>query len=422
MVSPEGFAMTRSERTYYLVAGGYTFAAFFITPIYPLFLLSRGLDLFQINAILGVYLISVFLFEVPTGAVADLFGRKVSFLLSCAVRLGAYTLYTRADGFADCVVAEFIDAVGTTLASGALEAWVVDERRAEGDHRPTDTMFARTRVISRTMMVGGGVAAGYLAAWGGMVVPWLVAAAGFAVTGVLGAVLMRETHEPPGLGGSHAFGHTMFDGVRAVRATPVLLVMCLISLAMAFAAMPLYILWQPRMEALAGADLRLLGWIWALLCLAALAGSGLVPTLLRRFERHTVLCVAALWRSAMLVVAAAATTIQPALVGLVLQEMSFGLTDPVLTAWANEHVRAEQRATVLSVRSTFWTLGGAAGLSVIGLIARTFGIPTAWYVSAAVIALAAPGYLVLGRVARTITLPESLDVVAVAPGKVVSGP
>jgi MFS family permease len=186
--------------------------------------------------------------------------------------------------------------------------------------------------------------------------------------------------------------------------------------------MPVYLLWQPRMEALAGADLRVMGWIWALLCVAALTGSAIVPGLLRRFERHTVLCMATIWRAAMLAVAAAATTIQPALAGLFLQEISFGLTDPVLTAWANEHVRAEQRATVLSVRSTFWTFGGATGLVVIGLIARRFGVPVAWFVSAAVIALAAPGYLVLGRVARRIALPESLDVVAVAPGKVISGP
>lgn len=414
--------MTRSERTYYVVAGSYAFASFFIAPIYPLFLLSRGLDLFEINCVLAVYLISVFLFEVPTGAVADLFGRKISFLLSCAVRLGAYTLYTRSTGFIDCVVAEFIDAIGTTLASGALEAWVVDERRAEGDERPTDAMFARAQVISRTLMVVGGVAAGYLAAWGGMVVPWLVAAAGFGLTGVLGAAYMRESHVPPGLRGSRAIASTMFDGVRAVRGTPVLLVICLISLAVSFGAMPMYMLWQPRLEAFAGADTRLTGWIWAVLCVAALIGSALVPALLRRFERHTILCAATIWRAVLLAFAAGATTLQPAVLGLLLQEISFGVTDPVLAAWTNEHVRAEQRATVLSVRSIFWTLGGAVGLMVVGFVARRYGIPTGWYVSAAAIALAAPGYLALGRVARRIVLPEALDVVAVAPGKIVNGP
>ncbi len=89
--------MTRTERTYYVVFSLYTVSAWFLAPMYSLFLLSRGLDLFQINVVLATYLISVFLFEVPTGAIADLAGRKVSFLLSCAVRMVAFTLYAFAD-------------------------------------------------------------------------------------------------------------------------------------------------------------------------------------------------------------------------------------------------------------------------------------------------------------------------------------
>ena len=68
--------MTRTERTYYAVLGGYTVAQWFIAPVYPLFLLSRGLDLFEINAVLATYLITVFIFDVPTGALADRVGRK----------------------------------------------------------------------------------------------------------------------------------------------------------------------------------------------------------------------------------------------------------------------------------------------------------------------------------------------------------
>src|SRR5262245_30118550 len=133
--------MTRTERTYYVVFAGYTLAAYSIAPVYPLFLLSRGLDLFQINVVFAVYLVTVFLFEVPTGAVADRMGRKQSFLLSCLLRGVAYGLYARAESFADCLAAEIIDAIGTTLASGALEAWAVDGARADGDRRPPDRML-----------------------------------------------------------------------------------------------------------------------------------------------------------------------------------------------------------------------------------------------------------------------------------------
>src|SRR5262245_53795518 len=118
--------MTRTERTYYVLEGSFTTWGWFMVPVYPLFLLSRNLDLFQINVVLSTYFLSTFLCEVPTGAVADVYGRKVSFILSCFTRMVAFILYFFADGFIDCLIAEMIDGVGFTLASGSLQAWAVD--------------------------------------------------------------------------------------------------------------------------------------------------------------------------------------------------------------------------------------------------------------------------------------------------------
>ena len=149
-----------------------------------------------------------------------------------------------------------------------------------------------------------------------------------------------------------------------------------------------------------------MGWILALINVAGLTGGALVPRLLSRFEREFVLAGAALWRAMMLVVAATATALSPILAGLLLQEVSLGLSDPVLAAWTNEHVAPDYRATVLSVRSTFFTLGGATGLLAMGQVARGMGIPVAWAASAAVLALMAPGYLFLGRIARRVAVAD----------------
>jgi MFS family permease len=391
--------MTRTERTFYAVAGGYNLAQFFLAPVYPLFLLSRGLDVFQVNAVLAVYLITVFVFEIPTGAVADRFGRKVSFVLACAVRCGAFTLYYFSQSFADCLVAELIDAVGTTLASGALEAWAVDGVRADGDHRPTDRMFARCEMITRTSMIGGGIACGYIGQ-ASIGVPWLVAAGIFGATGLFGALVMRE----PRLAGSDAVGTPSLRAnaaaaIGAVRSTPVLLLLCALTLAGSFATFPIWQTWASRMETLSGEGPWLMGWILASLNLSALIGSALVPRLLGRIGRAPALAAAALWRALTLGLSAAATGFRPAYAGLFLQEIASGLTMPVLTAWTNEHIAPEQRATVLSVRSTFFTLGGASGLILMGLVARAYGIAAAWGLGALVLALTAPGYVLLGRVA-----------------------
>jgi MFS family permease len=163
--------------------------------------------------------------------------------------------------------------------------------------------------------------------------------------------------------------------------------------------------WQARMQALTGEGVWLLGWVWALLNVTALAGSALLPRLLARLDRETVLAAAALWRATTLAGAALAAGVWPALTGLVLQEAAFGLTEPVLEAWMNEHVpSSKRRATILSVRSMSATLGGALGLLCLGLTARGLGIPAAWLAAAAVFALAAPGFVFLGRAARGVIL------------------
>lgn len=392
--------MTRTERTYYLVFGLYNVSWASVGPAYALFLLDRGLDLFEINLVLATYLTTVFVFEVPTGAVADRFGRKISFLLSCVVRMTAYFLYAFSDSLPEFLVAEFIDAVGTTLASGALDAWAVDGMRAEGKRTATDRFFARAGVLSRVLMVIGGVAGGYLAARD-LAYPWFAGTACFAVTAIAGLALMREGRTVAAARSDRAaslWGQAS-RGLAHVRATSLLRAVCLLTGATAFATMPVNIFWQPRMQSLAGGEIWLMGWIWALINAFTLLGSALVPFFLRRASRGAALAVAALWRGATVGLAAAATTLFPALGGLLLSEIAFGMSEPLLLAWINEHVEEAERATVLSVRAMSFTFGGALGLVALGLLARSASIPAAWAVSAAILLLTVPGFLVLGRIA-----------------------
>ena len=395
----DGSAMSRTERTFYLLFGGYSLAQLFLAPVYPLFLLSRGLDLLQINLILAIYLMTIFVFEVPTGALADIAGRRLSFVLGCATRTVAFVLYSRARGFAECAVFEFIDAVGTTLVSGALEAWAVDGVQSEGQGRSVAGLLSRANIIGRTFLMAGAVACGYLAERD-LRYPWLAAAAIFALTGIAGAALMHETRRPRAQAARPSLPHAVRDGLGLVRRSPVLLLLSALALGSAFAAFPIHMYWQPRLQALAGEQLRVMGWIVALLALASLTGSALVPRMVGRFARESVLFAAMLWRGVMVAVLAGAGSLSPALTGLLLQETAFGVIDPVSAAWTNEHVASAERATVISVRSAFMTLGGALGLVSVGLVARAFGLQVAMGVSAAVFLLVAPGFVLLGRAAR----------------------
>ena len=121
------------------------------------------------------------------------------------------------------------------------------------------------------------------------------------MTAAFAAASMRETRARAV---PRSLGRTALDGLAVVRAAPVLILLCTLTGIGAFASFPLHILWQPRLEALVGKGLWRMGWIVALLSLTALAGNAILPRLLRRFARETVLAAAALWRGATVAVAA----------------------------------------------------------------------------------------------------------------------
>jgi MFS family permease len=409
--------VTRTERTYYLVVALWNVPGWFMHPVYPMFLASRGLDLFEVNLILAIFLISVFLFEVPTGAIADTYGRKFSFLASCAIRMLAFVIYSFADGFAACAIAEVIDAIGLTLASGALEAWAVDGVRAEGDRRPADRMFARAQAIVRGSMVVGGVICGYLADRFGLSLPWLVAAAFFALAFVVGRARMYDDRPARGAAGRAAVtspARAAALALTAVRNHAVMRMICLVTAVFAFSILPVALTWPPFMAELTGEGFWLLGWIWALLSLAAVVGSSMVPLLLRWLRREQVLFAIALGRGAFLAAAAVATAFEPTLAFLLVFEMMAAAHDPMIGAWMNEHVKSDLRATVLSVRGMAFTFGGSLGLVCLGIVARSDGIAAGWAVAAGVALVLAPAYLLLGRIARsgrsTVPAPAALGV------------
>jgi len=143
--------------------------------------------------------------------------------------------------------------------------------------------------------------------------------------------------------------------------------------------------------------------------LASLSGSAVLPRLLGRRRRAVVLSAVTVWRGLMLGMAAVATTFLPALAGLLMMEVGFGLTEPLLQAWMNEHIAAERRATVLSVRAMCLTLGNGTGLLCLGHLARDAGITVVWSTSALVVVLIAPVFLMLARRAEATSVSARPD-------------
>src|ERR1700675_2231381 len=178
-------------RRYYSVWAMYSFAGGFLFGVYPIFLHSRGLNQLQINSVLATYFVVLFLTDVPTGAFADLLGRRRSYVLGATLRVAAFILYFVAHNSYAFLIAESIDGIGTTFGNGAIDAWGVDALDDAGYDGLKDRLFSRISQLTTIGFMGSAMIGAYVAdvniAW-----PWLLGAVGYVIAGIVGAFLMHD--------------------------------------------------------------------------------------------------------------------------------------------------------------------------------------------------------------------------------------
>src|SRR2546425_7227627 len=116
-------------RTYVTLTLLSTLAASFIWGINTLFLLDAGVSITQAFAANAFFTAGQVLFEVPTGVVADVLGRRTSYLLGSAtlfVSTLLYLLLWRLHGpFWARAAGSILLGLGFTFFTGATEAWPV---------------------------------------------------------------------------------------------------------------------------------------------------------------------------------------------------------------------------------------------------------------------------------------------------------
>lgn len=97
------------------------------------------LDAFQLVLVGTVQETSCFLFEMPTGVVADLYSRRRSVLIGMFLYGLGFLMEGALPWFAPVLLAQVVWGCGDTFITGALEAWIASEE----EDKPIDKVFLR---------------------------------------------------------------------------------------------------------------------------------------------------------------------------------------------------------------------------------------------------------------------------------------
>ena len=398
-------AARKIQRVYLTLTLGNTLAASFIWGINTLFLLDAGLTNFEAFAANAFFTAGMVIFELPTGVVADGWGRRVSFLLGTVTLAGAtllyYLLWQLSAPFWWWAAVSVLLGLGFTFFSGAMEAWLVDALHFSGYDGALEAVFGRGQMVAGAAMLAGSVAGGVIAQATDLGVPFLVRA---GVLAAMFAVAFRLMHD---------VGFTPERSARPLQATravlrasvdaglkkpPVRFIMLAAPFVQGVGFYVFYAL-QPYLLELFG-DPR--AYSVAALAAAIVAGVDIlggwmaprVRDLVRR--RTTVLLASNIVSSLILLGLLLTSSFWLALVLLVLWALVTSAGAPVRQAYLNDMIASKQRATVLSFDSLVGSSGGVVVQPLLGRTADLYGYPASLAVSGVVQLMAAP-FIMLSR-------------------------
>jgi MFS family permease len=395
---------TRIQRTYLALVLGNTLAGSFIWGINTLFLLDAGLSNLEAFAANAFFTAGMVIFEVPTGVVADTWGRRASFLLGtltlALMTMLYWLLWVWHAPFWQWAAVSMGLGLGFTFFSGALEAWLVDAldfAKFDGD---LDTVLGRGQMVSGVAMLVGSAGGGAIAQVTSLGVPFLVRTGVLVAMFAVAFVLMKDLGFTPDP--KHPI-RAMRTVLRAsidhgLRHRPVRGVMLAAPFAGAAGIYAFYAAQPYLLELYGDSDAYMIaGLAAALVAAAQIAGGYLAPKIRALFaKRTTVLLLSALVNAAALVAIGFASTFWFAIAILSVWALVFSADHPIRQAYLNDMIPSKQRATVLSFDSLMGSTGGVVAQPVLGRVADVYQYPLSFMLAGAFAALSIP-FLIASR-------------------------
>jgi MFS family permease len=317
-----------------------------IMPVIVPFFMENGLNQTEIFVLQSAFAAAILLLEMPSGWLADHFGRKYSLVLGGVLAALGMLMYANSYGFWPLFAAEMVLGLGASFVSGADSALAYDSLTAVNQTEKYRRFESRGIIWGSISEGLAGIVGGLLAAASLRSVVW----AEFVIYALLVpvALLLKEPKRERSMSARNAFkdvlrvtkyalhGHKeikwlIFYG--AITST--------MTLNMAWLSQPYYLV--------AGVPLSLFGLLWA----AQFAAVAVFAMLAERFERlgrkFVLVVFVALGAAGYLLLGAAQVWwMLPALLAFYFVR---AVSNPVLKDYVNKLVESDVRATVLSVKS-----------------------------------------------------------------------
>ena len=121
----------------------------YFEPFIILFFLQQGLSFTQIGLLVGFRELCVNILEIPSGAVADLYGRRRCMVLSFSAYIASFTVFGLSQAYWHLFPAMFLFAIGEAFRTGTHKAMIFTWLRIQGRQDEKTKVYGYTRSWSK---------------------------------------------------------------------------------------------------------------------------------------------------------------------------------------------------------------------------------------------------------------------------------
>ncbi|MEX2237848.1 MAG: MFS transporter [Dehalococcoidia bacterium] len=356
----------------------------FFIPIFILYMIEvRGLTLAQIALLETIFSVTALTAEMPTGAVADRFGRRISIALSASVVSVAILAYGLAPSFGFLAMAYFIWAIARTFESGADYAFLYDSLASVGKEDEFPRTIGRAQAVLLSAAVFASVIGAPLAALTSLQTAVMLG----SIFTLLSALVALTFREPPRRRGEEhlPYVQTMVQAARLVATNPRLRSTAALFAIFLGLGFTVYAFMQALLRQ-EGVAVEFFPFFTVPPQLIAIVGSLVVYRVVARLNERNFFYLAGF-----------GITISLILIGVIPSLFAFALFpvfrfctsmfNPISQHYINQQTPQRIRATVLSVTSMAEGLMLAIIGPAIGLMADSTSIRTAYVVVGAAVGL-----------------------------------
>jgi MFS family permease len=401
----------RVQRTYLVLTLLQTLAASLIWGVNTLFLLDAGLSLTEAFTANAAFTAGMVLFEVPTGVIADTFGRRTSFILGAATLLvttAAYLgLWYVEAGIWWWILVSALIGLGFTFFSGATEAWLVDALSATGYEGGIESVFGKGQTVAGAATLIGTIAGGFLGQIS-LGLPYVARSALLLVVIVAAWLWMHD------LGYEPARGVAVGEQVRGIlRASirhgfgnpPIRMFMLGAPFAAGVGIWAFYAFQPYLLDLFGNPDATYLAGIAAaVFATAQIVGGSSVGVARKVFRTRTGVITTEVVIGSLALVGVGLAEMLEVPIGfwvaiglLTLTALVSAISGPMQQAYMNGCIPSEQRATVLSFASLMGSAGGVVAQPALGRVADVYSLGTGYIVAGALYAIRLPFVVAVRR-------------------------